>query len=90
MRERTVERYLVKKCRNVGILCIKLIPDYMAGLPDRMVLHKGRAIFVELKAPGQVSRPIQKHVQRLLINSGFAVYELDSQERVDEFLRSIL
>ena len=89
MREKTVENALVRQCKRIGALCIKLVPDYMAGLPDRMILFNGRCVFVELKAPGKTSRPIQRHVQEMIMAQGFDVFELDSAERVDEFMRSL-
>ena len=89
MREKTVENALVRQCKRIGALCIKLVPDYMAGLPDRMILFNGRCVFVELKAPGKTSRPIQRHVQEMIMAQGFDVFELDSVERVDAFMRSL-
>ena len=87
MREKTVETALVRQCKRIGALCIKLVPDYMAGLPDRMILFNGKCVFVELKAPGKTSRPIQRHVQHQIQMQGFDVFELDSVERVDAFVR---
>ena len=90
MREKTVETALVRQCKRIGALCIKLVPDYMAGLPDRMILFNGKCVFVELKAPGKTPRPIQRHVHELIRAQGFGVAVVDSVAMVEDFVRTLL
>lgn len=59
IRESTVERYLVRRVKELGGLAIKLSPAGMTGLPDRLILLPGaRVIFAEVKRPGEKPRPM--------------------------------
>ena len=49
----------------------------------------GRAVFVELKAPGKAPRPIQIHQIGMLKQLGFRVEVIDSKEQVDEFVQTL-
>ena len=50
VRERTVEQHLVKGLEQIGVRCVKFIPDLQRGMPDRIILLPGsRVIWVELK-----------------------------------------
>jgi len=61
MRERKIETMLVKQVKAAGGMALKLISPGMAGVPDRIVLLPGgRILFVELKAPGEKPRPLQR------------------------------
>lgn len=57
----------------------------MRGLPDRQILlHDGRTIFVELKAPGKKPTEFQRRVHRKLAAMGFPVFIADSMKGVEE------
>ena len=57
--------------RRSGI-CLKWVSPGFDGVPDRIVFLPGRHIgFVEVKAPGEVPRPLQYCGNRILL------YELD-------------
>lgn len=86
MLERALERYLVERVRHKGGLCWKFVSPGTAGVPDRIVLMDGRAIFVELKQQGERPRPLQKKRHRELERLGFAVYVIDSKDQVDRFI----
>jgi hypothetical protein len=86
MREKVVEKYLIKRVKKLGGLCIKLLPFVMNGLPDRLVLARGRVWFVETKAPdGEPSR-VQLSVHKMLAKVGFPVYIIWTVEGVDQFI----
>ena len=89
MRERLVERHLMKRVKEAGGLCFKMDARLYAGIPDRLVLLPVRGFwFVELKAPGQTLRPNQvAFARRLLKMCGIIVVVLDSKEAVDEFIK---
>ena len=56
--EKEVEGYLRRRVEQLGGRCVKFLPDYNRGWPDRLVLLPGgRAAWVELKRPkgGRVS-----------------------------------
>lgn len=91
MLEKTVEAYLVRRVRQDGGEAFKLNSVGSAGLPDRLVLlPKGLAVFVELKAPGQAPRPLQICQMGKLKKLGQRVEVLDSKEQVNQLLDALL
>lgn len=90
MRERDVERKLVRMVRDHGGLALKLVSPGFNGVPDRLLLFTGgRAAFCEVKAPGQKPRPLQVHRMEQLRELGFRVYMVDSEDGVRELLEDI-
>jgi len=88
MRERDVETYLREQVRAVGGRAYKFVSPGTAGVPDRLVLFPGgRAIFVELKAPGKKPTPLQQAQHKKLTTLGFQVEVLDSKQGVDGFIK---
>lgn len=91
MLERNIERFFAKQIKASGGIALKLISPGFSGLPDRLVLlPKGRIYFVELKAPGKSPRPLQRAAHRILLNLGFNVLTIDSQEQVKEFIKEVV
>ncbi|EEH66398.1 VRR-NUC domain protein [Actinomyces urogenitalis DSM 15434] len=61
MRERAVEAALVREVRARGGLCWKLVSPGTVGVPDRLVLlPAGHVGLVEVKAPGERPRAVQR------------------------------
>lgn len=90
MREKQIEKALLKAVRSRGGICPKLTCPGMDGMPDRLVLlPHGRMGFVEAKAPGKKPRPLQSAVHRLLRDMGFLVYVLDGPEDIPGILDGI-
>lgn len=88
--EKDIERLLVKKVKASGGLCIKLISDYINGLPDRMcLLPGGKIVFVELKSTGQKPRKIQKYMHSALRGLGFRVEVIDTLAGVENFMTTL-
>lgn len=88
MREKEIEAYLRDRVKEIGGKAYKFVSPGNNGVPDRLVcLPGGRAVFVELKAPGKVPTPLQLLQQKNLINLSFPVYVIDSKEGVDDFIR---
>jgi hypothetical protein len=82
--EKITERYLNKRVKEAGGWSLKLSSQFVAGLPDRIVLlPRGKMLFVELKSEGQKPRKIQKFIHDKLRRLGFAVYVVDTKEGVD-------
>lgn len=89
MRENVVEGYLRDRVKAMGGKAYKFVSPGNAGVPDRLVvLPGGRISFVELKAPGKVSTPLQKYRQKEIRNFGFEVLVIDSKQGVDDFINS--
>jgi hypothetical protein len=87
--EKTIEKKLNKSVKDIGGWVIKLLPFLINGLPDRLVLYKGRAIFVELKSTGKEPEPLQLAIHRKLKRYGFEVHVIDSSEGVINFVNSL-
>ncbi len=85
MREKDIERALVRRAKAAGGLALKLVSPGMAGAPDRLVLLPGgQARFVEVKAPGQTPRPLQRKRAAQLRALGFTVHTIDDIDKIDE------
>ena len=90
-RESSVERYLEKRVKERGGLCLKFPADYARGIPDRLILMPGGiALFVELKRPGggrlSASQQVRIHQLRKL---GCRVEIADCKEAVDRIVSSL-
>ena len=90
MREKQVEQKLVKAVKDIGGMCPKFVSPGTDGMPDRMVLLPGaRIAFVEVKAPGEKPRALQKRRHAQLRTLGFPVFVLDDPEKIPELLREV-
>ena len=90
MREKVIERELVRAVKAVGGMCPKLISPGTDGMPDRMVLlPEARIRFVEVKAPGQKPRPLQERRHAQLRDLGFMVFVLDDPEQIPGIIAEV-
>ena len=90
MREKIIEQKLVMAVKKHGGICPKFTSPGFDGMPDRLVLiPHGKFAFVEVKAPGEIPRPLQLARHRLLRRLGFKVYVLDDEEQIGGILDEI-
>lgn len=90
MRESEVEKYLVRRAKELGGKAFKFVSPGCSGVPDRIVVLPGGMIgFLELKAPGEEPRPEQKHRIRQLRTLGCVAGVADSQESAERFLSDL-
>ena len=90
MREKEIEQRLVAEVRSRGGIAPKLVCPSFDGMPDRIVLMTfGRMGFVEVKAPGKKSRPLQEARARLLRQLGYKVFILDGAEQIGGIIDEI-
>ncbi len=90
MKEKELERKLIKAVRQSGGLTLKFVSPGMAGVPDRLLLFPGgRLAFCEVKAPGEKPRPLQAHRMEQLRKLGFRVYVVDSEEKIGAMICEI-
>ena len=93
MRERDIEKYLIKRVKELGGECRKVQWVGRRGAPDRLVMLPyehvvfNTAIWIELKAPGEKVKPHQAREHERMRAMGQRVEVVDSFERVDEVLR---
>lgn len=89
LRERDVERALVRRVEAAGGLAWKFTSPGRRGVPDRVVMLPGRAPeFVELKRKGQRPRPEQVRQHERLRAAGAAVHVIDDEAGIDRLLEN--
>lgn len=84
MNEHAIEQHLKQAVEAIGGICWKFTSPGTAGVPDRICIHRGRVIFVELKTPGRLPRPIQRRRIQQLTDHGMDVVVVDSVEGTKE------
>ena len=92
MTEKQIETRLVSRLRVEvpDARCLKFTCPGNDGVPDRIILARGQAVFVELKASGKRPRPLQYRWGDRLRKMGFRVYmPVDSYEGVEDVVREI-
>lgn len=90
MREKTVESKFSSAVKAKGGLAVKFTSPGFNGMPDRLVMFPGgRIAFVEVKAPGETPRPLQRSRHRLLRRMGFKVYVLGSIDQIGGIIDGI-
>lgn len=91
MRENVIEKEFVKAVRAAGGIAYKLTSQTANGLPDRLVLFfPAKTVFVELKAPGKVLRPLQIKRRCQLMKLGFPVLCIDRVSQIQPAVDAIL
>jgi Holliday junction resolvase len=87
MKEREIEHKLVQAVKKKGGFAVKFVSPGYDGMPDRLVLFPGgRMAFVEVKATGCNSRPLQIQRHEDLRRLGFTVYVLDDERQIQQIL----
>ena len=88
MLECEIEKYLVSEVKKLGGTAYKFTSPGHAGVPDRLCLMpNGTIFFVELKATGKTTRPLQEREILRIRAYGQRVYVVDSRKRIDEILK---
>lgn len=88
--EKVIERKLAEQIKSLGGISIKLLSDYITGLPDRLCLLPGsKIVFVELKSTGQKPRKSQLFWHDKLRKLGFRVEVIDSLSGLNDFINSL-
>ena len=90
MLERSVEAGLVEKVKRRGGLCYKLVSPGCSGVPDRMIIYKGRVVFVELKQTRGRLSPIQQVTIEKMRRHGATVYVVYGSAGVDSMLEEVM
>nr|DAH57043.1 MAG TPA: Nuclease [Caudoviricetes sp.] len=83
--EKVFERELSKFVEGSGGMAVKLLSQFVKGLPDRMFLLPGGAVvFVEFKSTGKRPTKIQSYIHAKIQALGFLVYLVDSVKSYEE------
>lgn len=80
MTEAQLERKVVEFCREYKLLTYKFSSPAHRGVPDRIILHHGRALFLELKRPGKKPTKLQERELEELRAVGCTAHWTDSFE----------
>ena len=83
IRERDVEKYLVKQARAHGGECRKVQWIGRRNAPDRVLFMPNVTLWIELKKPGERATPTQIAEHRAMRAMGQSVFVVDSHEGVD-------
>ena len=90
MREKEIEKKLALEVKKRGGLAVKFVSPGFDGMPDRILLMPGgKMAFVEVKAPGKRSRPLQMARHKLLRGLGFSVFILDDESQIGGILDAV-
>ena len=90
MREKQIEQKLVRAVKALGGMAVKFVSPGFNGVPDRLVLLPGgKVAFAEVKAPGEIPRPLQVKRKSQLEALGFLVYVIDGPEQISEALEEM-
>lgn len=90
MNESRIEERIRQGVKKRGGRAYKFVSPGLAGVPDRIVLIPGgKAVFVELKAPGEELRPLQEKRAKEIQALGFEFYKIDSLAGVEEFIKEV-
>lgn len=88
MSEKDLERKLVNKLKELGILALKYSNPSETGYPDRLCLCPGGVSFwVEVKTTGKKPRQLQQVRHDQLRQLGYAVFVVDDEPTLLEALK---
>jgi hypothetical protein len=85
MRESLIETRLTTLAAKHKLICWKWSSS-RRGVPDRVMIARGKVVFVELKATNQKITLQQAHVHRLMQDQAAEVVVVDSLEAVDALI----
>ena len=90
--ENEVEGHLRRRVEKAGGVCVKFLPDFARGFPDRIVLlPRGVLVWVETKRPqGGVLSPVQKVQHVLLRRLGQRVEVVWTKDQADDLIDSLV
>ena len=90
--ENEVEGHLRRRVEKAGGICVKFLPDFARGFPDRIVLLPGGVlVWVETKRPqGGVLSPVQKVQHVLLRRLGQRVEVVWTKDQADALIDSLV
>ena len=89
MLEKQVEKYLVKRVKDLGGLSYKWISS-VTGVPDRLVFLNNKVHLVELKTDSGKLSPRQILVFDDIGEQGFPVHVLRNYDDIEGFIRGAL
>jgi hypothetical protein len=86
MSESEIEKAIVEFAKKNGISTLKLSGPHDRGKADRLFMHNGKALFLEIKAPGKKPTELQKRFLRERHYDGFPATWVDDKDDGISFL----
>ena len=88
--EKAIERYLCKRMKEIGLLCIKYSNANETGYPDRLlVLPASQCMWIELKSKGRKPSKVQQIRIAELEKRSHVVWVIDNKPLVDELTEAL-
>lgn len=88
--ESYIEQSVCHYARKKGCLAIKFTG--LKGFPDRIILYRGRVLWIEFKRTGEKPRRLQVHQIKRLREQGFQVEVIDEietgKQTIDKFMNA--
>jgi Holliday junction resolvase len=84
--ESQIQRKIKLKLEKAGWLVVKVIQCSAPGFPDLVALKQGKAIFLEIKRPGEKPRPLQEYRHEQLRKQNFEVIVATHQNEITHLL----
>lgn len=86
MLEKKIEKYLCDRVKAIGGLPYKFSSPAHRGVPDRIVLYRGKVYFVEVKKDDGRLSSLQKIEHERIREQGLDVFVVWNTEDVDIFI----
>lgn len=90
MRESKIENYLRDELKAHGADYFKFVSPGTNGVPDELVLYKGKTYFIETKATGKKPRANQVSIQRRFAKQNIKIFYISTLPQVDDFIKTVL
>lgn len=86
--ESALQKHLKRWCERYGIACYKFASPSRRGVPDLILIYKGRVVFVELKSPAKTGKlsTLQRYELKLLTLHGAEVYVIDDYDQANAII----
>lgn len=89
MRESFVEKTICDHARSRGITPLKLAGPGEKGKADRLFMRGGKAVFMEIKRPGQKPTALQEKFLRERREDGFEAAWFDHPREAIAWLKTV-
>lgn len=87
--EKHIEAKVVRYCKARGLYCRKFTSPAHRGAPDRIIIGKGKVMFLELKRPGNTPTALQHHELTTLCSYGVIALWTDCFEQAKRMIDNV-
>lgn len=87
--EKNVEKYIAAEIKKMGGLAFKFLSSSMTGVPDRIILIRGKVKFLEVKAEKGTLSKRQKAVAVQFEKLGFKIDVVQGIEEAEQYIQDL-